>query len=157
MYSDLHTRTRLAIERLITILEDADFAPALNVSDLVGAPEPSALECEGGPSRPRALTVRSTRSDDPDLDFAIDVFLLRLGERVDACQDAEARGDVIGLLRCAGVLATHGEALGFPVLVRAAHEIRSACAESNPDTIRKSVEELSEIAQRIWRGYCSVF
>ncbi len=102
------------------------------------------------------MALRSNRFHEPDFELAIEVFLVRLGERIDACQDAEARGDVLGLLHCAATIAEHGEALGFAVLVRATREIRKVCAERSPSAIRKAVEELTEVAQRIRRGHRSV-
>ena len=158
MWSDARARVSFAIQRLLRLLEESDCEAILSLPD-------PPFRAEGDdwidwPTdelslRPRALAIRSARALDPDLEFAIDAFLLRLGERVDACQDAEATGDLQTLHRRVGELALHCDALGFPALAQAAGEIQAACSDRNPSGIRKAVEELTETAQRVWRVYCS--
>lgn len=99
--------------------------------------------------------IVSTRSDDPDLDERIDRFVVRLAERVDAFQDAEAARDRDALLALANALAEEATALGYPLLVAAAARIAEACGENVPESLRKSVVDLTELSQRVRRGHRS--
>jgi hypothetical protein len=148
MWKEVRAGTRLALARLIEVLEEAGFAPMLESQPPHDGPDRPALQPDW--ARPRLLAWQSLQPFDED----VDVFLAGLGERIDACQDAQARGDALGLLRCAGSLAERGEALGLPVLVHAAEEVRRACEDRNPLAAHKAVEELTGIAQRLWRGQC---
>jgi HPt (histidine-containing phosphotransfer) domain-containing protein len=102
---------------------------------------------------PKAIV--STRADDPDLDERIDRFVVHLAERVDAFQDAEAARDRSALLALARALAGDATALGYPLLASAAERIAEACAENVPESLRKSVVDLTELAQRVRRGHRS--
>jgi len=102
---------------------------------------------------PKAIV--STRADDPDFDERIDRFVVRLGERIDAFQDAEAAGDPELLRGLAEALAEESAALGYPMLAAAARELASACAERDRAALRKRVVDLTELSQRVRRGHRS--
>jgi HPt (histidine-containing phosphotransfer) domain-containing protein len=103
--------------------------------------------------QPKAIV--STRADDPDLDERIDRFVVELAERVDAFQDAEAARDPRALGALAAALAADASALGYPLLVAAAERIAQACGEGVPELLRKGVEDLTELSQRVRRGHRS--
>jgi len=103
------------------------------------------------PPRP----IRSLREDDPEVEERIDAFVARLGETIDGFQDNEARGDLHGLRELADELAEQAQTLGYPDLVAAARAIGTACGEDSPAALRKSVEGLTELSQRIRRGHRS--
>jgi HPt (histidine-containing phosphotransfer) domain-containing protein len=102
-----------------------------------------------------AKPIVSTRADDPDLDERIDRFVVRLAERVDAFQDAEASRALDALRALAASLAEDASALGYPLLVAAARRIADACDEGAPEALRKSVVDLTELSQRVRRGHRS--
>ena len=99
--------------------------------------------------------IVSTRVDDPDLDERIDRFVVHLAERVDGFQDAEAAQDRTALLALADALAADATILGYPLLVSAAERIAEACGENVPESLRKGVVDLTELAQRVRRGHRS--
>lgn len=99
--------------------------------------------------------IVSSRADDPDLDERIDHFVVHLAERVDAFQDAESARDLEALVAMAGALAREAETLGYPLVVDAAHRIAHACTDAAPEALRKTVVDLTELAQRVRRGHRS--
>jgi hypothetical protein len=99
--------------------------------------------------------IRSSREHEPDLEPEVDAFVFALGELVDAFQDAESAGAIVTLDRLASELATRALVLGFAPVAESAERIRAACSERNPEAVRKSVQDLTEVAQRVRRGHRS--
>jgi hypothetical protein len=99
--------------------------------------------------------IRSTREHEPDLEPEIDAFVFGLGELVDSFQDAELAGATASLEQLAIRLAEYATRLGYPPVAESAQRIRSACGERNPEAVRKAVQDLTEIAQRVRRGHRS--
>lgn len=97
----------------------------------------------------------STRADDPELEERLDAFVVGLGERVDALQDAEAAGNHALLARLARDLANVAEELGYPPMGEVAMRVAAAGREGSPEATHKAVFELTELAQRIRRGHRS--
>ncbi|HEU4429935.1 MAG TPA: hypothetical protein VFT98_14330 [Myxococcota bacterium] len=104
----------------------------------------------------RALPpIRSTREHEPDLEPEIDAFVFSLGELVDSFQDAEAAGALATLEQLATRLDARSLELGYEPVARCAQRVRGACGERNPEALRKSVEDLTEVAARVRRGHRS--
>lgn len=99
--------------------------------------------------------IYPTRVLDPDLQERIDDFVVSLGERVDALQDAEVEGDRERLRDLVLAFANEALELGYEPLAEAAQEVAAACEGPGPETVRKSVEDLTEIAYRVRRGHRS--
>lgn len=106
---------------------------------------------ESGPFKP----IVSTRSEDPDCEERIDRFVVGLGERIDALQDAESAGDRGALRALAEDFARESRELGYPSLADAARRLAEACADEGMETLRKSVVDLTELGQRVRRGHRS--
>lgn len=109
----------------------------------------------GDVSRDLPKAIVSQRAQDPDWDEAIAAFVIRLGERVDAFQDAEAARDAETLHALAAQLHDDAHQLGYPPLAEAAARIHAACEDPAPDALRKAVLHLTELAQRVRRGHRS--
>jgi hypothetical protein len=99
--------------------------------------------------------IRSTRDHEPDLEPEIDAFVFGLGEVVDSFQDAEMEGATTTLDQLAQRLAERAGGLGYAPIAESAQRIRGACGERNPEAVRKAVQDLTEIAQRVRRGHRS--
>jgi hypothetical protein len=99
--------------------------------------------------------IRSTREHEPDIEPEIDAFVFGLGELVDSFQDAELAGATITLEQLAVRLDERASQLGYLPVAESAQRIRSACGERSPEAVRKAVQDLTEIAQRVRRGHRS--
>jgi hypothetical protein len=99
--------------------------------------------------------IRSTREHEPDLEPEIDSFVFGLGELVDSFQDAEMAGATNSLDQLAQRLAERAGTLGYEPVAESARRIRTACGERNPEAIRKAVQDLTELSQRVRRGHRS--
>ena len=99
--------------------------------------------------------LRSSREDDPELELQIDSFVVRLGETVDALQDAEAAGHREELKRLASALVSRTRELGYESLSEAAGRICEACDDPNPVAAHKAVEDFTELSKRVRRGHRS--
>ena len=102
-----------------------------------------------------AKPIVSLRAEDPAFDERIDRFVVELGERVDALQDAEAGGDRALLESLAAALRADAAELGYPALADAAERVQHGCGEHGLETLRKSVFDLTEVSQRVRRGHRS--
>jgi hypothetical protein len=99
--------------------------------------------------------ILSRYAEDPSYDERIDRFVVGLGERIDAFQDAESQSDRSALATLAATLQSDADALGYAPLAAAADRVALACAEPGNEGLRKSVFDLTEITQRVRRGHRS--
>ena len=99
--------------------------------------------------------IRSTRGHETDLESEIDSFVFGLGELVDSFQDAELASATTTLEQLAVRLSERAGHLGYAPVAESALRIRSAYGEQNPAAVRKAVQDLTEIAQRVQRGHRS--
>jgi hypothetical protein len=102
-----------------------------------------------------ARPILSTRAEDPAFDDRIDRFVVGLGERVDAFQDAVSAGQRSSLELLAATLERDALELGYPPLADAARRVAAACGDPAGEALRKSVVDLTEVAQRVRRGHRS--
>ncbi|MDJ0789146.1 MAG: hypothetical protein QNK05_20255 [Myxococcota bacterium] len=105
------------------------------------------------PLDPPTVPLVSTRAEEADLEEAIDEFVVGLGERVDALQDAEAGGDLEDLSKRAFDLVERSRTLGYGPMCDAAQELLRACESPPGDAVHKAVADITEIAKRIRRGH----
>jgi HPt (histidine-containing phosphotransfer) domain-containing protein len=97
--------------------------------------------------------IYSSRIDDPSDSDTIDRFVIRLAERIDVLQDAEADGDLAHLEALAGELLVEAREAGFEALVAFAETLEGACVGGDSEAARERLLELTEIAQRIRLGH----
>lgn len=89
----------------------------------------------------------------PDYEERLQSFVLALGERIDACQDAEAAARFPELHQLTEALARDAKTLGYAPLERAALRVGAACDEGTPESVRKATEELTFTASRVRQGH----
>jgi hypothetical protein len=99
--------------------------------------------------------LRSSREDDPEVELQIDAFVVRLGETVDALQDAEAAGRMDTLRELADALEKRTRELGYELLSEVARQLREACDDPNPVAAHKAVVDFTELSKRVRRGHRS--
>lgn len=100
-----------------------------------------------------AKPIRSLHEDDPELEDALDAFILGLGETLDDLQDAvmcQAWGQLITLTEA---VVASAQKLGYPALIEVLREIQIAAQNDDSEGARKSVGELTELAQLVRRGH----
>jgi len=97
--------------------------------------------------------IHSRYDDDPAYADAIDTFIVGLAERVDALQDIELRGDMIGLADAAAALGKEARPLGYPLLLDSAAEVSRAARERNGELARKALEDLTDVARRMRQAH----
>jgi hypothetical protein len=99
----------------------------------------------------------STLAEDPAAESVIDDFVLRLADRIDGLQDAEAAGAIDDLAKQLASLRTEAEASGFDFLARCTEAVEAACRQSDPSAVRKELIELTGIARRVRLGHKGAF
>ena len=97
--------------------------------------------------------IVSTRADDPDVEERIDAFVFALGDRIDGLQDLELAGRFQPLRDEALAFGAEAAELGYGPLAAAAERIASACEERNPESVHKSVVDLTELSKRARSGH----
>ena len=105
----------------------------------------------------RQAPLRSTRGNDPEALEAIDGFVIAVAERIDHMQDAEGSRDLSLLAWLADGLARDSLELGFEPLAQAAESVGDAARDGKSEEARRSLVELTELAQRVRRGHRGAF
>jgi hypothetical protein len=101
----------------------------------------------------RPAPIFSQHEHDPELRDAIDRFVVRLGERVDALQDAESARKLPELQLLAEDLCQRAERLGYPLLASLARTVARACGDDKPQLAQEALVELTEVSRRIRLGH----
>jgi len=101
----------------------------------------------------RPKPIHSLYEDDVDLEDEIELFVIRLGESVDALQDAESAGDLDELDELATALSAQAAHLGYPDLDKEAQRVRTACEDSDKEAIQTALISLTNVARRIRLGH----
>jgi HPt (histidine-containing phosphotransfer) domain-containing protein len=97
--------------------------------------------------------IYSSHSEDSSDDDVVDRFVIRLAERIDVLQDAEADGDLAQLAALANELMLEADEAGFEALVSFAKSLEAACLGDDAEAARERLLDLTEIAQRIRLGH----
>jgi hypothetical protein len=101
----------------------------------------------------RKPPIRSTQEDVAELADQIDRFVIGLGERIDAIQDAELARASTRVSALARALSADAERLGYPGMALSAKGVAMAAEDDVPDELQETIRELTEIAQRVRRGH----
>ena len=104
---------------------------------------------------PAPKPIRSLHEDDPEIEDALDSFILGLGEVVDGLQDAILAQDWPKLTAGARAFCDMAQELGYPALVEVLTDVLSAANRPDEEGARKAVGDLTELAQRVRRGHHS--
>jgi hypothetical protein len=97
--------------------------------------------------------IYSSLADDPELREAIDAFLVALGERVDALQDADRAGELEQLGALGGGLGRDADRLGFEPIAGCAEAVEHACRAGKAEDAHRLLVALTEVCGRARRGY----
>ncbi len=97
--------------------------------------------------------IYSSREDDPKAETEICEFIVGLAEKVDRLQDLEVAGDLAGLEKQTQKLAKRARDLGYPMLAEIAFLLMEVARENKPESAQQALVELTEVAQRVRRGY----
>lgn len=101
--------------------------------------------------------IYSERAGDPELEEALDQFVLGLAERIDRLQDAQAAADLESLAKLSGDLARDAHALGYPQLAGAGLRLVEASRQRDSEAVLHGVRELTELGYRIRLGHRGAF
>ena len=85
----------------------------------------------------RPARIYSERAGDPDLEEALDQFVLGLAERIDRLQDAQA--------------------LGYPQLVGAGSALLDASRRRDAAPVLEGVREITDLGYRVRLGHRGAF
>ena len=97
--------------------------------------------------------IASTRADDPDVEERIDPFVFALGDRIDGLQELELGGSFPALREEAQRFGAEAAELGYAPLASAADRIAAACDERNPESVHKTVVDLTDLSKRVRSGH----
>jgi hypothetical protein len=106
---------------------------------------------------PATARIYSERAGDPDLEEALDQFVLGLAERIDRLQDAESAGDLEGLAKLAADLVRDAQALGYPQLASAGLGVVEVARQGDKARVLGGVLAITEIGYRVRLGHRGAF
>jgi hypothetical protein len=98
--------------------------------------------------------IRALLLDD-ELQGRLDAFVVALGERIDAIQDAEHLGRLEEVAKSALELAREAASLGLPPLARAAESVAATCRSGDAMRARAEIIELTDVVRRVRLGHRS--
>ncbi|MGI9592436.1 MAG: hypothetical protein ACR2P8_13780 [Myxococcota bacterium] len=97
--------------------------------------------------------IHSALDDDPGASESVDAFVFALAERIDALQDAEARGDLRELRTLVIELGKEALAAGYAPLQRSAEEVARAAGQGHSELAYKALVQLTDVASRVRQGH----
>ena len=109
----------------------------------------------GMPESAKPPAIRSAYEDHAELQEPIDAFVIGLGERIDALQDADRSGDLKEAGRLARTLAEEAEQLGYPAFAECAAAAAAHCEAADQEGARSELVELTALSHRVRRGHRS--
>lgn len=119
------------------------------------AVQPSRRQTDTATMQGAPKPIRSLLEHDPDLEDALEAFILKLGETVDDLQDAVMALDWPLLDGRTQAFLYDAERLGYPSLAGILGEVLVASGLADEEGARKAVADLTELAQRVRRGHHS--
>lgn len=96
--------------------------------------------------------IRPLLFDDESL-ARLDVFVVGLGEVIDAIQDLELAGHLDEASKRAADLAREATALGLPPLARSAERVAASCRSTVAHEARDAIVELTDVVRRVRLGH----
>jgi HPt (histidine-containing phosphotransfer) domain-containing protein len=102
---------------------------------------------------PAAARIVSTRANEPELEEAIDRFVVDLAERIDLLQEAQIAGDFETLAKLATELQRDADDLGFPSLASVASELERSTREREEQMLLERLLDLTELGRRVRSGH----
>jgi hypothetical protein len=101
----------------------------------------------------RKPPIRSTQEDVAELAEDIYRFVIGLAERIDSIQDAELADQPEEISKFARGLSSEAERLGYPAMSQSAEAVAQAAEHDEPDALKDTIVELTDLAQRVRRGH----
>jgi hypothetical protein len=105
-----------------------------------------------GVPTPVHAPIRSLLSDDESLE-RLDAFMIALGERLDAIQDADGSGALEEAGKRALELAADAASLGLPPLAEAAQRVAAGCRLADAARVHTEIVELTDVVARVRLGH----
>jgi len=96
--------------------------------------------------------IHSLLGDDQSLE-RLDPFIVSLGERIDAIQDAEGRGHLEEAAKTALELASEAVELAIPPLALAAERVAVICRLDDRPRVHEAIVALTDVVRRVRLGH----
>jgi hypothetical protein len=96
--------------------------------------------------------IRALLFDDESL-ARLDIFVVALGERIDAIQDAEHAGQLDEVAKRAAELGREAAGLGLPQLATAAERVVTSCRGAAASEVRERIVVLTGLIRRVRLGH----
>jgi len=96
--------------------------------------------------------IRALHFDDASL-ARLDIFVVALGERIDAIQDAEQAGQLDEAAKRAAELGREAAGLGLPQLAIAAERVVTSCRDGAASDVRERIVVLTGVIRRVRLGH----
>ena len=97
--------------------------------------------------------IYSFHEDEPELQEAINGFVIALAERLDTLQDLHSIGDLAHLGESCRELANEAERLGYPLLASVARATVEACQDGKAAASEEGLIEMTELTQRVRQAH----
>jgi hypothetical protein len=102
---------------------------------------------------PERKPIYSMHEEDPELEDAINQFVVSLAERVDDLQDHHSTAEFVRLAELALAMAEEADRLGYPLLGSVAKVVVEASRESKAEASEEALIEITGITQRIRQAH----
>jgi hypothetical protein len=96
--------------------------------------------------------IRALLFDD-ESQARLDAFVVGLGERIDAIQDAEHLGRLEEVGKSALEIASEAASLGLPPLAHAAERVAAICRSGDAVSARAEIVALTDVVRRVRLGH----
>lgn len=97
--------------------------------------------------------IYSTFADRPDLQEALDRFVIGLAETIDRIQDAEAENDLDQVARRCRALAQDAQNYGYDRLATLCDAAAEASDQDKPELVVSHLRHMTQIYCRVRRGH----